>query len=242
MQIYEIGAIILLAAAVHASFGLSISMLTVMSGHALGKRTAARRVLRLSSAFALGVMTMIMLMVSLLALVVANFLPKETPQIIWSGVCGLMVGLGVAVWAFYYRHREQGTVLWLPRSLAGYLSVRSRATKQPAEAFGLGLSSVFAELLFTAAPMLLTALLLVRLDAPLQIVGLIGYSLLASLPLFIITMLVGGGHSLSKIQRWREQNKRFLQFAAGSALIILGMMLYVDTVLSHSLLPIGDWQ
>ena len=242
MQIYEIGAIILLSAAIHASFGLSVSMLTLMSGHALGKRTASRRVLRLSSAFGLGTMTMIMLVVSLLALFIANLFPEGTPQIVWSAVCGLMAGLGVAVWAFYYRHRQKGTVLWLPRSLANYLSSRSRATKDPAEAFGLGLSSVVAELLFTLAPMLLTALLLVRLDTPLQISGLILYSLIASLPLLIITMLVGGGHSLSKIQRWREQNKRFMQFAAGSALIILGGMLYVDTVLSQSLLPTGGWQ
>lgn len=242
MQIYEISAIIFLAAAVHASFGLSVSMLSVMSGHALGKRTAARRVLNLSAAFALGVMTMIMLVVSLLALLATNLFPAGPPQLVWSAVCGLMVGLGVAVWVFYYRRKQKGTVLWLPRSMAGYLSRRSRATKDPAEAFGLGLSSVVAELLFTLAPMLLTALLLVRLDTPLQIVGLALYSLVAALPLLVITMLVGGGHSLGKIQRWREQNKRFLQFVAGSSLIILGGVLYVDTIMSQSLLLIGVGQ
>lgn len=239
MQIYEIFAIILLTAAIHASFGLSVSMLTMMSGHALGKRTAARRVLRLSSAFGLGAMVMVALVVSSLALMIGNFMPDHTPLVVWSAVCGLMLGLGVAVWAFYYRHRQRGTILWLPRSFAGYLSSRSRATKDPAEAFGLGLSSVAAELLFTLPLMLLAAMLLIRLETPLQIAGLIVYSLTAGLPLLIITMLVGAGHSWSKVQRWREQNKRFLQFAAGSALIILGAVLYVETVIVQTVTSTG---
>lgn len=239
MQTLEIAAIILLAGAIHASFGLSVSMLTMMSGHALGKRTAQRRVVRLSSAFAGGVFVMVTLTVSLLALMIANLLPGGTPLIIWSAVCGLMIGLGVAVWAFYYRHRDKGTVLWLPRSFARYLSKRSRATKDAAEAFGLGMSSVIAELLFSLAPMLLAALILIRLDTPEQLLGLIAYSLIATLPLAIITMRVGAGHSISKVQRWREQNKRFLQFAAGSALIILGGVLYVDTVVAEAAILIG---
>ena len=242
MQTYEIGAIILLAAAVHASFGLSVSMLTLMSGHALGKRTASKRVLRQSGAFSLGVITMIMLVTSLLALLVANLFPAGIPLIAWSAVCGLMLGVGIAIWVFYYRPRQKGTVLWLPRSLARYLSSRSRATKDPAEAFGLGLASVAAELLFTIASMLLTALLLVSLEPPLQIIGLVVYALVASLPLIIITMLVGAGHSLGKIQRWREQNKRFLQFAAGSALIIIGGAIYVDVILANTISTIGAAQ
>lgn len=230
MSIYETAALILLAAAIQASFGLSVSMLTVMSGHALGKKTAERRVLRLCLAFAVGVMVMIMLIISLAALVIESALPQHTPLILWSALCGLMVGLGVAVGVFYYRFGHKGTVLWLPRSFAKYLSTRSRATKAPAEAFGLGMSSVVAELLFSIAPMLLAALLLVRLEPPLQLAGLFAYALVAVLPLLIITILVGGGHSLGKIQRWREDNKRFLQFAAGSALVILGGVLYVDMV------------
>jgi uncharacterized membrane protein (DUF485 family) len=33
---------------------------------------------------------------------------------------------------------------------------------------------------------------------------------------------------VARIQKWREHNKRFLQFAAGSALIVLGVYFYVD--------------
>lgn len=231
-------AIIALAALIHASFQLSVSMMTMMSGHALGKRTAHTRVMRLIAGFILGVMTMIALCVSFLALVIDNITPDGWPAFAWAGVSGLMIGVGVAVWTVYYRRRTGGTVLWVPRGFARYLSQRARATKLAPEAYGLGLASVLAELIFGLAPMLVAALLLVQLDAPMQLVGLIGYTLIASLPMMIIAVLVGGGRSLARVQRWREQHKRFIQFAAGSALIVLGGYLYVDMVLA-SLLNTG---
>jgi hypothetical protein len=45
-------------------------------------------------------------------------------------------------------------------------------------------------------------------------------------------VLIGSGHSLSRIQRWREANKHFLQFAAGAGLIVLGGYLYVNEVVT----------
>jgi hypothetical protein len=149
----------------------------------------------------------------------------------WVAVCGLLFGLGIAVWIFYYR-REQGTTLWLPRGMARYLSDRTKATKQSAEAFGLGLSSVLAELLFVLAPVLVSALILIQLTPLWQLVGIALYTSLSLSPLLVVNGLVGGGHKISRIQRWREENKTFLQFAAGGGLIVLGFYVYVDQVLS----------
>lgn len=234
MSIYEIGAIILLAATIHASFQLSVSMLTVMSGHALGKKRAHKRVLSLISGFVLGSITMIALTVSFLALLIQNLYPNGLPPLAWAGISGLMIGVGVAVWAFYYKRRDNGTVLWVPRQMARYLSGRARATKLAPEAFGLGLSSVIGELLFGLAPMLAAAALLSGLNTPLQLAGLATYTVVATLPLVIITLVVGGGRTLARVQYWRERNKRFLQFAAGSALIILGGYIYVDMILAQA--------
>jgi hypothetical protein len=52
--------------------------------------------------------------------------------------------------------------------------------------------------------------------------------------LLIVNGLIGSGHKISSIQKWRENNKRFLQFAAGSGLLILGCYLYVDKVVAVS--------
>lgn len=233
MQHLDALAIIALAALVHASFQLSVSMLTVMSGHALSRKTSHGRLLRLSGAFIFGACLMILLLLSFTALLLQNFF-TELPHYLWAAGAGLSVGIGIAVWAFYYRHRRAGTVLWLPRPMAEYLEKRARKTKQSAEAFTLGLGSVIAELLFASAPLVIASLVLVTLPAPLQLGGLALYAVIASLPLGVIYLLIGGGHSLAKIQRWREANKRFLQFTAGSALIILGAYVYIDILVAEA--------
>ena len=94
----------------------------------------------------------------------------------------------------------------------------------------LPISSVVAELLFTIVPIITAACAIIGLPPIWQIVGAAGYTLAASLGLLIVALLIGSGRQLSRIQRWREQNKYFLQFAAGLGLIILGFYIYVNTV------------
>lgn len=235
MTLYESAALIGLAALIHAHFQLSVSMLTLMSGHALGSKTAHRRLLNLMSGFVLGALIMTACVLAMVAFSLQNLLPYGTPPMIWSMLCGIAIGVGVAVWVLYYR-RARGTILWMPRPLAQHLSKRAEATKSSAEAFSLGVTSILGELLFSLAPLCIAATVLVQLDVPYQLAGLIGYTLIATLPQLIIVMLVGGGHSLGKIQRWRERNKHFLQFTSGSALIILGVYLYVEMVISRSIM------
>ena len=232
MTTFELFAIIILAAAIHASFQLSVSVLTVMSGHAFGKKSSHAHVQSLTASFTLGVFVMVALLLSTTALVAQNLFVNGIPPLVWATLCGLTVGIGVAVWMFYYRQRTTGTVLWLPRDLADYLSKRARATSMSGEAFGLGLSSVITEALFTAGPILITALLMLQLSPSNQLLALITYTLISVLPLLAIIVLVGGGRSLARIQRWRETNKRFLQFAAGSALIVLALYLYVEVIIT----------
>lgn len=230
MQLLDPLAIVFLAALIHASFQLSISVMTIMSGHALGKETAQTRVTELVSSFSLGGTLMIVFLLSFIALIAQNIAPHGVPMAAWGIACGLAIGVGIAIWAFYYQHRKNGTVLWIPRPLAEFLAQRARHTSLPIEAFSLGLTSVLAEIIFAIAPLLLAAFVLSGLPAYAQLGGLILYTFVASLPLYVITILVGSGKSLARIQRWRELNKRFLQFSAGSALIILGVYVYVDIV------------
>lgn len=224
-------AIIAFAALIHTSFQLSVSMLTLLSGHAIGKRTAHGRLMRLTCGFLTGVGVMILLLTSFSALVFQHIFAGEPPLLVWAGGAGLLIGLGVAVWAFYYRH-EKGTSLWIPRGIARYLADRTKATKSSAEAFGLGLTSGIGELIFTLAPLLVVALVLIQLEPLWQLVGLAVYTIISLLSLLIVFAMVGGGHKLSKIQKWRETNKRFLQFAGGAGLLILGFYLYVEKVVS----------
>jgi len=130
--------------------------------------------------------------------------------------------------------------LWLPRGLARYLSDRTKATKQSAEAFGLGLSSVVAELLFVFVPILVSALVLIELSPAWQLAGIGLYTALSLAPLLAINAMIGSGHKISRIQRWREDNKRFLQFASGGGLLVLGFYVYVDQVLTPTVLAAAN--
>ncbi len=223
-------AVIALAALVHASFQLSVSVLTLLSGHALGAQKARMRVWRMTTSFVIGAGVITLLLLSFIALLFNSLYGSSAPSSVWAIACGLLVGVGIAIWLFYYRH-QSGTSLWIPRSMAHYLSDRTKATKDSAESFGLGLSSVFGEILFVGAPLIVSGLVLVQLSPGLQIVGLLLYTLISMLGLITVWVLVGSGHSLSTIQKWRETNKSFLQFAGGGGLIILSFFVYVSQIL-----------
>jgi uncharacterized membrane protein (DUF485 family) len=232
-------AVIAFSAVIHASFQLSVSVLTLLSGHAIGSKTAHGRLMHLVTSFitGAGIMTLLLLSFGVLA-----FQPGYIPAspFIWSIACGIVMGLGIAVWAFYYR-REAGTSLWLPRGMARFLSDRTKATKQGAEAFSLGIASVLAEILFIMGPLFVASLAISTLPPIYQAAGMITYLAISLLSLLAVAGLVGGGHKLSHIQRWREANKRFLQFAAGSGLLVLGLYVYVEQVMTASVLGHGGF-
>lgn len=226
--------IIILAAVIHATFQLSVSTLTLMSGHALGRRTSKTQLTNMITGFLLGSTIMTALLVAALAFLTQSLTLEDgsISPAIWATASGLLAGLGVAAWLFYYRREKSSTSLWLPKPLSNYLALRSKRTRSSAEAFGLGLTSVAAEIIFIAGP-ILTVSLLLGSQVPIEAAPglLLLYSLISSLPLAIIGIAVLRGARLSRIQRWREQNKNFLQFVAGAGLIILGFYIYVHEVI-----------
>lgn len=224
-------AIVAFAALIHASFQLSVSTLSLMSGHAIGLKRSHGILLRHIVGFNFGAIVMTVLLFCLTALVVLRSFGTTTPVLAWVVACGLLFGIGIAVWLFYYR-RDHGTTLWIPRSLARYLAERSKRTHRSAEAFGLGLSSVIGEVLFIIAPLSVAVLATIHLTWSYQLLAIGTYALVSMLSLFIVTVLVGGGHKLSAIQRWREKHKYFLQFSAGLGMIVLGFYVYVNEVIA----------
>jgi hypothetical protein len=233
-------AIIAFAALIHASFQLSVSVFTLLSGHAIGSKTNQAKVVRLTSSFLCGVLVMTMLLLTFTAFLFQHFFEAGIPPLMWAMSCGLLLGLGVAVWSFYYR-RGKGTSLWLPRGVARYLSARTKSTRGSAEAFGLGLSSVLGELLFILAPVIVAGLALTQLEPTWQLAGIGIYTLISLLSLLTVYGLVGSGHKLSRIQKWREENKRFLQFAAGGGLLVLGFYIYVDQIMASTVFAHGGF-
>jgi hypothetical protein len=69
-----------------------------------------------------------------------------------------------------------------------------------------------------------------------QASGLILYVIIASLPLFIVNAMINFGQPVSAIQRWREHYKYFLQYVAGSGLVIIGAYSFVNYVVGAQIL------
>lgn len=222
--------VVALAALVHASFQLSVSVLTLLSGHAIGAQSKRSRILRMTTSYVIGAGVMTLLLLSFAALIFANLFGHHAPNIVWQIACVFIALVGVLVWIFYYRRHSAGTLLWVPRSLARYLADRTKVTKDSAESFGLGLTTVFAEIIFIAAPIIISGLALAQLPAGYQILGLLIYTVISLFSLGVVWGLVGSGHSLSVIQKWRESNKGFLQFAGGGGLIVLSFFVLVYQV------------
>lgn len=224
--------VITLSALIHASFQLSTSVLTLLSANSIGTQKTHRKLVGLTVSFVFGAGLMTLLLISFVTLIFMIIYDKVIPQIIWSGTCGLLIGVGLSVWLFYYR-REKGTMLWIPRNIAKYLTERTKAVKLNAEAFSLGLSSVTAEILFIIAPITISAIVLIGLPPIWQLAGLAIYVSLSVLSLIVVSVAISKGNRISRIQKWRESNKYFLQFASGAGLIILSIFIYVSEILSN---------
>jgi hypothetical protein len=220
---------IALAGFIHASFQLSISTLTLLGSRALGAKVTRIRLLKLVGGFTLGAVIMTLLLLSSTALWLQTIFGDNIPQVAWALVCGLLLGLSVAVWIFYYR-REPGTSLWVPRGIARYLVSRTKKTHLTAEALGLGMTSVVAEALFIAGPIAVAALLIIDLAPQWQLAGIAVYALTSLVPFLVVALLIANGYNIGKIQRWRASNKGFLQFIAGCGLVVLAFCVYVNQV------------
>ena len=230
MNILTTLGIVALAALIHASFQLGVSMLTLLSGHSLSRKRSQFRIFRLTTSFVAGVATMSLLILSFFALFLGYITTDHNHILLWSIISGLLIGVGIAVWVFYYRPGD-GTRLWIPRGIASFLTDRTKATKRSAEAFSLGVATVLGELPFLIAPLAVSAYALIHLPVSWQVVGITVYVLVSLSSLGIVWMLVGGGHKLSAIQAWREKHKLFLQFIAAAGLLILGAYTFVNEAL-----------
>ncbi len=224
-----VSGIVLIAfvAVIHMSFQLAMSVLTLLSGHSLMHRRATQRLLVLNSAFIAGAaLTTLLLLVAFTTLATLWIDPSLYAPA-WLVLFGVTIIVAMLTMIVYYRDGK-GTQLWIPRSLADYLTNRAKRTTNAAEAVALGIMSTVAELPFTAILLALTALALsttVNLD--LHSVMICIYTIASVLPLIIITVLLSGGHRLSTIQRWRESSKVFLQYAAGVGLLVVALYLMV---------------
>lgn len=210
---------------VHVCFQLSVSTLTLLSSHTIGRRLPNHRLLSLSFWYILGVAVTV-------ALLQAGFIVLERYVVEQSSLSALLVSLSLIpvvsllVVLFYYR-RGRGTQLWLPRPAAEFITGRAKKTRSSVESFSLGTLTAFAELPFAVAPLAITAYVFQAVD-PEHWLGLSAmYAVAVVAPLVFVAFYLSSGHKISSVQRWREQAKDYLKWTSAITLLLLTVYIAV---------------
>lgn len=229
-EIMQIWLPLVVAALVQASLGLGVSVLTLLSGTALARRKPKPNSTTLTVGFVFGsvLMTKLLLIGAICFALLFFWIGAE---LIWWSLAAAAVVLGLAILLFYYRKDDKGTRLWLPRSVAEYIYARTKKTKTISGSALLGVESVGLELPLSIVPLLITGYILAGASTVNQYVGIGIYVLIASLPIIALAISYAVGRKVGAIQRWRERNKKFMQFSTGILLVVLGIYLLTYKIL-----------
>ncbi len=210
---------------VHICFQLSVSTLTLLSSHTIGRRLPNHRLLGLSFWYVLGVGVMV-------ALLQAGLIVAERYMVEHDSSSALLVSLSLIpviallVVLFYYR-RGRGTQLWLPRPAAEFITTRAKKTRSSVEAFSLGTLTALTELPFAIAPLAITAYVFQTFDAQYWLGLSTGYAVAVITPLVFVAFYLSSGHKISSVQRWRESAKDYLKWTSAITLLLLTMYIAV---------------
>lgn len=217
-------ALILLGAVfVHTCFQLTVSVLTLLNSHTIGRRLPNSRLLNLNFWYILGsIVTIALLQLGAISLVRSGVAHNAS---LTTGVSlGVAPFVALLTVLFYYR-RGRGTQLWLPRPAAEYITTRAKKTKSSVEAFVLGMATAVTELPFAIAPIAIVALLFEGFASERWLTLSLGYAVAVCLPLIFVAFYISSGHKISSIQRWRENAKDFLKWTSAAALLLLTLYL-----------------
>lgn len=210
---------------VHACFQLSVSVLTLLNSHTIGRRLANRTLMSLNFWYILGVGVMIALLQ--LAMISIERLAIDREPVLTTIVSlSVLPVVALMVVLFYYR-RGRGTQLWLPRSATDYITSRAKKTKSAIEAFSLGMTTVVAELPFVIAPLAIIAFAFNGFAADKWLGLSVGYALAVCAPLVFVSFYISSGHKISAVQKWREESKTYLKWTSAAALVLLTLYIAV---------------
>lgn len=225
-------AIIAITALTQAGFQLGVGLLIISANSISLQKGKKRNTLKSTTGIFIGYSLASWLTIIDLSLIASNFYSHQIhPEpLLWLLICGLNIGVALAVWFFYFR-KGKGTMLWLPRGVAQDLTDQTTVSLSFRSNFALGMIGFFGEALFLFAPLLLGSFLISTLPHNWNLIGILLYGLLSTIFMTAIWVAINSGQHLSYLQRWREKNKGFLQFAIGTSLIILALFVFINYVL-----------
>lgn len=220
---------VFLAAVVHATLQLSLGSLLLLYHASLGKHVK-KKTRFLVDSYIGGLITLVFLMLATMVFILDRYFEKALYVEELVIVIGMLVALAIAFWAFYYR-RGKSTELWLPRSVARFISRRAKETNSNTEAFSLGLLTSLAEMPFTLVLIVVAANSILELPALYQILAVALYAIITIIPPMILRFVIRRGQTVVDVQRWRVKHKVFFRILTGVGFLVLGFFLFTFEVL-----------
>lgn len=200
---------------------LDLAVITLMSGHSLGQQTSQKRLRQLTSQFILGVGIMLWLLISSICLVLYfNFNHWLNQPLGWLAI---VILLAIQILFLLITRLRQPDLphAWLPQDMRHFLTKRATKTKSPAEAFSLGLTSLFVELPIAAIPLIVAGLALLLLPSYWLVFATVAFSVLTILPLVFARLSLINRRPTSILQRHLAQNRTFFHYFSLASLLVL---------------------
>lgn len=221
---------ILLTGLIHASLGLDLGCLLLLSRYSLGSKTRRPNTKSFTSSFIAGAGTITLLLIMSLCFLLINLTGDVLPVCLTVIEICVLFTLGLTVWWFYYK-KGPGTILWIPRPIARFLDNRLAKVENNTDAFSLGLIASLGEAPLNLVLIFFAASTALQLPIEWQLLAVTGYTIITILPLVIFKCFIKSGKNLVRIQKWRESNKFFLKTITSLGFFILAAFIFVFEIL-----------
>lgn len=224
-------AIIAFAALIHATLQLGVGALLTLYHATLGT-TIKKKAQHLGEKYILGVALFIALALASTCFLVLVIFSGGLPTASLVILVALLVLMTAAIWFLYYR-KSSGTELWIPRSFAKFINERAKDTDDSVEAFSLGMTMACGEMPFAIILVIAAANSILALPENTQILAILLYVFIATLPMIILQVAVRKGETILAIQKWRIKNKNFIKIFSGFCFLILAAFIIAFKVLGQ---------
>lgn len=208
-----------------------LSIVTFMSGHALGRQTSQRRLRLMVDQFTIGFVLMAWLIISTTCLVL-HFSLHELVNTSWFWTLASLLILGQTLLMALLGFGKKTTPHpWLSQAMRHFLTKRASKTRSPAEAFSLGLTGFITQTPVILLPFVITSAILLALPNQWLVPGTVVFSLILSAPLLVFRGYLLNNQSGVGVQQFVIKNRRFFQIIRLICLLILALI--ITSELNH---------
>lgn len=221
--------IFLLMVGLQASLSLTLSAMTAMSAHTVGRQASKRRLTWMNISFGLGSSFITFLILATISLGWYDAFAKITwleklvnSSNFWFEISLILLAQSLIMFGLKIKNPDNQNPWQLP-TLKTFLFKRSQKTKSVVEAFSLGIMTVLANSWLMLVNWMIFSLWAVKID----LILLTGFSLLTSLPIFVIALIINK-QKIAKLHAFVIKSRDFWHYLNLICLILITFVIFID--------------